>query len=234
MKRLIGALLIVSLAVIGGRYSFLKLCDISWFCLSDVNIKCPANIKQKQVLETSRLKVGESVFVQDLVRAGDALLRMPGVESVMVKRKLPSSVEIQLEPEEVVLFVKKGRIYGLTRALKLVDIGNPKEFLPVVTGLSEKRSQAYKNDIKLCYSLALYDKMQLSSKNLSGRLSEIHFLNSDKVELIFDPGGVKVLMPLRNYPESLNRLVTLDSTGILGNSGSFDMTAGKMVVKNGV
>jgi len=234
VKRLIGALLIVSLAVAGGRYSFLKLSEISWFCLWEVKIKCPDNIEQKQVLDTSRLKIGESVFAQDLIRAGHALLRMPGIESVKVKRKLPSSVEIQLEPEEVVLFVKKNKIYGLTRALKLVDIGNPKEFLPVVTGLSDSRSQVYQNDIKLCYSLALYDKMRLSSKNLSGRLSEIHFLDSDKVELIFDPGGVKVLIPLRNYPESLNRLVTLDSKGILGNSGSFDMTAGKMVVKNGV
>jgi hypothetical protein len=52
--------------------------------------------------------------------------------------------------------------------------------------------------------------------------------------LIFDPGGVKVLMPLRNYQKSLARLVLLDNKGILGNSGSFDMTAGKMVVKDGV
>jgi cell division septal protein FtsQ len=234
VKRLIGAILIVGLAVTAGRYVFIKLGDISWFCLSDVNIDCPDNIEQKQALVTSRLKIGESIFVQDLVRAGDALLRMPGVESVKVKRKLPSSVEIRMEPEEVVLFVKKNKIYGLTRALKLVDIGSPKEFLPVVTGLSDMRSQNYQNDIKLCYSLELYDNMKISSKNLSGRLSEIHFLDSDRVELIFDPGGVKVLLPLRNYPESLARLVTLDSAGILGNSGSFDMTTGKIVVKNGV
>lgn len=234
MKRLIGAILIVGLALAAGRYAFIKLSNISWFCLADVSIKCPDNIEKQQVLNTSRLKIGESIFIQDLVRAGDALLRMPGVESVMIKRKLPSSVEIELEPEEVVLFVKTNKIYGLTRALKLVDIGNPIEFLPLVTGLSDKRSQDYQNDIKLCYSLALFDKLQLSSKNLSVRLSEIHFLESDKVELIFDPGGVKVLLPLRNYPESLDRLATLDNTGILGNSGSFDMTAGKMVVKNGV
>ncbi|MCP4583328.1 MAG: FtsQ-type POTRA domain-containing protein [candidate division Zixibacteria bacterium] len=234
MKRLIGAILIISAAVTAGRFAFIELTGLSWFCLSDVEINCPESIEKDKVLEVSKFKIGEPVFGQDFGQAADSLIKIPGIEAVSVKRRLPGSVKIDLEPEAVVLFVKKKKIYGLTRALKLVEIDRPDYYLPVVTGLSEKKTYRYRDNMKLCYSLALYENMESLSRNLSGRLAEIHFRDTRQVELIFDPGGVKVLLPLRNYQESLARLVLLDNKGILGNSGSFDMTAGKMVVKNGV
>jgi hypothetical protein len=142
-------------------------------------------------------------------------------------------VEINLYPDEVILFVKIKKLYGLTRGLKLIGVTKPDTILPVVTGISGSKKNSYSDKIKLCYALEIYHELRNLSDNLANRLSEIHFKRSDLVYLYFDPGGVKVIMPLRNYDKALPRLVLMDNRGILGNSGSFDMRAGKMVVKGG-
>jgi len=234
MKRLIGALIIVALAVVGGRYAFVGISGLSWFRLAEVEISCPEHLTEKQVLEASRLKIGESIFDQQLDAAGDSLMNLPGVEAVDVRRKLPSKVIIDIYPEEVVLFVKTDKMYGLTKGLKLIDLKAMDHVLPVVTGLSTAKKYTYQNKLNLCYALSLYEQLCSLSDNLTGRLSEIHFVDNSRVEMFFDPGGAKVLLPLRDSRAALSRLVVLDSRGILGNSGSFDMTAGKMVVRHGV
>jgi len=234
MKRLIGALVIVFLALGAGRYAYYSLSKSTWFNLSNVEINCPDQIDPDDILKTSGLKIGESIFHQDIESAGNTLLETPGIEAVKINRKLPGSVEINMTMDRIELFARTNRLYGLTRSLKLVDITDRKLVLPVITGLTGSGRQSYNEKMKLCYAVDIYDTLRLLSKSLADRLSEIHFCKQDEAELFFNPGGVKVLINFRNYKKALYRLTVLDLKGILGNSGSFDMTAGKMVVKNGV
>ncbi|OQX92560.1 MAG: hypothetical protein B6D58_02425 [candidate division Zixibacteria bacterium 4484_95] len=243
MKKLLGAFIIVSLAVVTGRYVYLELSRLPFFNLSEVEIKCPENIDRGDVLEISGLKIGESIFYQDLNKATDSLLEIRGVQSVKIRRLLPASIRINLETDELVLFVKTDKIYGLTKSQKLLRVANPKNILPVVTGLGVVKSQNvrdgniksnmldYFDKVKLCYAIDVYEEMRMLSENLANRLSEIHFTGSDRIVLYFDPGGVKVLLPLQGRRKALSRLSVLDFNGILGNSGSFDMTGGRMVVR---
>jgi hypothetical protein len=232
MKRLAGALIIVSLAAIAGRYAYSELSKLSWFNLTEVRIDCSNRTKQEDILKASNLKIGESIFKQDLEYAGNALLEIPGVEVVKINRQLPSSVEIKLVSDQIELLIKTNKLYGLTRTLKLIDIENLELVLPVVTDVMGSSNLSYSNKMKSCYALMIHDQLRLLSSSLADRLSEIHFCKSGMVELFFNPGGVKVLLHLRNHQMALNRLSILDSKGLLGNSGSFDMTAGRMVVKS--
>lgn len=246
MKRLLGAVVVVSMAVIAGRYVYLELNRLPFFRLSEIEIKCPDYIDKADVLRTAGLKIGDSIFYQDLDKATNSLLEMTGVQAVKVKRLLPASIKIQLEADEVVLFVKADMIYGLTPSQKLVTLANPKNILPVVTGLDVVKSQNiqtghwsssgfnYSDRVRLCYAIKIYEELKTLSENLADRLSEMHFTGFNQVELFFDPGGLKVLLPLRDRQRALSRLSLLDFNGILGNSGSFDMTGGRMVVKSGV
>lgn len=246
MKKLLGAFVIVSLAVIAGRYVYLESSRLPFFRLSEIEIKCPENVDRGDVLEISGLKIDESIFYQDINKAADSLLEMRGVQSVKVKRLLPASIRIHLETDELVLFVKADRIYGMTKGQKLVRVINPENILPVVTGLNVVKSQniqvgniksnnlGYSDKIKLCYAIEVYEELRMLSENLANRLSEIHFAGSDRIVLYFDPGGVKVLLPLQGRRKALSRLSVLDFNGVLGNSGSFDMTGGRMVVKSGI
>jgi len=233
MKRLIGVFVIVSIALASGRYAYHSLSKLTWFNLSNVEINCPDQIDAGDILKTSGLKIGESIFRQDIEFAGNTLLEIPGIEAVKVSRKLPGSVEIDMILDRIELFARTNRLYGLTRSLKLVDITDRKLVLPVITGLTGSGKLGFNEKMKLCYAVAIYDTLRMLSKSLADRLSEIHFCKPDEVELFFNPGGVKALINLRNYRKALYRLTVLDLKGILGNSGSFDMTAGRMVVKNG-
>ena len=234
MKRLVGALIIIALAIAAGRFTYLKAADLSWFKLANVEISCPEHLTENQVLQASALQVGESIFKQNIQLAGERLIALPGVEVIEVQRVLPSKVKIDVYPEKVVLLVKTHKLFGLTRALKMIELKQMDQVLPVVTGLKNSKKSQYDDKIKLGYALSIYGKLNTLSENLAGRLSEIHFTNDDKVNMYFDPGGVKITVPLRDYEQALTRMVILDNKGLLGNSGSFDMTAGKMVVKDGV
>ena len=237
MRRLLGAMIIVSLAIAGGRLAFAKIADLPWFCLAEIKVVCPRQVEQGEVIKASRLRTGQSIFKQNLEMASAELLRLPGIEAVTVSRKLPSTVAIDLAPEETVLFVKTDKIMGLTRALKLTRVDSGDMILPVVTGVSGKAGSNNRDRLKLCYALAMHDELLALSPNLASRLAEIHYVigyrddEAGLVELYFDPGGVKVLISLRNYEATLKRIVLLDNSGMLGNSGFFDMTAGRMVIK---
>lgn len=233
MKRLIGAFIIVALAVVSSRFAFINLSELSWFNLSDVHINCPGQIDEAKVMETSMLKLNESIFHQDIESACKALIEMPGVEAVKIKRKLPKSLEIDLKADKVELFVRTNKLYGLTRSLKFVDVKNSKTILPVITGLVNSKKLSYKDKMMLGYAITINDKLKKLSNTLADRLSEIHFGKPGTVALIFNPGGVRVLLHLRNHEEALYRLSMLDVKGILGNAGYFDMTAGRMIVRGG-
>ncbi|MCD6161645.1 MAG: FtsQ-type POTRA domain-containing protein [candidate division Zixibacteria bacterium] len=231
MKRLIGAFIIVAMATAGGRFTFISLSQLSWFNLSDVQINCPDKIDTDKVMETSGLKLDESIFHQDIESACKALIEMPGIESVKIKRKLPKLLEIDMKADKIELFARTNKLYGLTRSLKFVDAKNSKTILPVITGLTSSKKLSYRDKMMLGYALTINDKLKKLSDTLAHRLSEIHFGKYGTVALIFNPGGVRVLLHLRNHEEALYRLSTLDVKGILGNSGFFDMTAGRMIVR---
>lgn len=234
MKRLIGALIILSLAIGGARFAYLKVIDISFFKLASIEVNIRDGFDKDKIIKVSRLKIGESVFRQDFAAAANNLLALPGVERVRVSRNLPSKATIDIYGEEVVLFVKASNLYGLTRAARIIDLNGQETVLPVVTGINERKKTNYREKLKLCYALDLYRNLNRLSANLAGRLSEINVEDRETAVMYFDPGGVKVVLPLRNYDTALSRLVLLDNKGVLGNSGSFDMTAGKVVVRNGV
>jgi cell division septal protein FtsQ len=234
VKRLVGAFIIIAFAVAAGRVAYLQAANLKWFKLADVEISCPEHLSEDQVLKASALRVGESIFRQNFELAGERLIALPGVEVIEVQRVLPSKVKIDVYPEKVVLLVKTHKLFGLTRGLKLIELKQMDQVLPVVTGLGNTHKSDYTDKIKLGYALSIYTRLNALSENLAGRLSEIHFTGDDNVDMYFDPGGVKVVVPLRDYQQALARMVIIDNKGLLGNSGSFDMTAGKMVVKDGV
>lgn len=234
MKRLIGAIIIGAIAFAGARYAYINFIEISFFEVSSIEISCPDSFDKNKVIKASRLKVGESIFRQDFKSAARYILELPGAEQVKVERVLPSKVKIEIFAEEIVLFVKAQNLYGLTRTSKIVPLSSFNAVLPIVTGIDELKKTNYNEKLKLCYALGIYSRLTRFSKTLADRLSEINVENRNEAVMYFDPGGVKVIIPLRDYDKALSRLVQLDNKGILGNSGSFDMTAGKVVVRNGV
>jgi hypothetical protein len=242
MKRFIGAIIIVGLASIAARVTYMKVNSLPLFNLNQVNINCPANLDRQEVIRNSHLTLGESIFKQDLRIASMRLLDLPKVEAISINRRLPSAIDIKIEAEEAVLLVKAECLYGLTRGQKLMKIDQPELILPLVTGIEGDYGSAsvkssgyyYPDQIKLFYALNIYGAIRIFSDSLGDRLSEIHFADLNNAELYFDPHGLKVVLPLRGYLQALSRLSIMDSRGLLKESGVIDMSGGRMINRTGV
>jgi len=232
MKRIVGAFLIIALAMIGSRFTYLKISDSSWFSLTDIRFKCPETIDTSKLAEVADFKLGESVFKQDLITACKNLSELAGIEEVNIRRILPHGIEIDIMPDKAELMILAGKVKGLTRRLKIIDMRDRKTVLPVVTGIKISSKPKYDDRLKMSYAFAIFDKLTFLSKNLSSRLSEIHFRKDDKIELYFNPSGAKAVMNLAYFELALQRLCIIDDQGLLGNSGSFDLSTGRIVIKN--
>jgi hypothetical protein len=241
MKKLIGAIILISLAVVSARFAYMQVNNIPWLNLSQVNVQCPPEIQKQSVVSGSQLAIGQSIFKQDIETASKRLLGMPNVQAVTIKRRLPSTIDIQMETEQTILLVKAERLYGLTCGQKLVEIDQPDD-IPLVTGIEGDYSTQmvlnsgyyYADQIKLCYAIRIYGALRAISPSLSERLSEIHFIDINKVELYFDPKGLKVIVPIRGYPQSLARLAAIDSKGLFKDTVVIDMSGGRMINRSGV
>jgi cell division septal protein FtsQ len=233
MKRLIGAFLIISMALVAGRLAYDGLTRLPWLKLRHVEINCEKKLNKDEILKVGGFNLNESVFGQDLQYAATRLVNLPGIEKVNVERNLPDRIMVSITPDQIVLLAMIDRLQGLTRTLKLIDLENSDQVLPVITGLSRARRLSYAERMKLCYGLQIYDYLKKASSTLAGRLSEIHFADSRTVELFFNPGGLKVVMNLRQLEISMKRLSVMDTKGLLGNAGAFDMTAGRIIIWSG-
>jgi len=232
MKRLVGVFLIVSLAVIGGRFSFIKMSESSWFELREIAVKTDIDLNHDKIAEASQLEIGESVFKQNYKAACNNLSRLAGVEDVYITRDLPGKINIELKPDSIELLISSGKLKGLTRKLKIIDLDSEKLVLSIVTGIGIGKKSSYAIKTKLSYALSIHHALNTISKNLSSRLSEIHFMKDDKVILYFNPLGAKAILNMANFRTALARLSIIDNKGLLGNSGSFDLTTGRIVIRN--
>jgi cell division septal protein FtsQ len=135
MKKVIGTIILVISAVISARIAYLEIDGIPMLNLSRINIKCPPEIEKQTIINRSNLAVGQLIFKQDIKSASDRLLAIPNVEAVTINRRLPSTIDIQLETERTILLVKAERLYGLTEGQKLVEVNQDERILPLVTGI---------------------------------------------------------------------------------------------------
>lgn len=242
MKKLIGAIIIIILAVISGRLAYLQVNNIPMLNLSRVNISCPPELEKQTIVNSSNLALGQSIFKQDIKNACDRLLAMPNVEAVTIRRHFPSTIDIQIETEQTILLVKAERLYGLTEGQKMVEMEQDENILPLVTGIEGdygtqtviNSAYYFTDQIKMCYAIELYNALSKISPSLTERLSEIHFVGLEKVELFFDPHGLKVIMPIRGYQKSLERLAAIDNRDLLKDTLVIDMSRGRMINKSGV
>ena len=242
MKRAAGIFILVAAAIILARIAYLQVGRIPFFELTNVRVDCPDGMNKSDLITKSHLRIGECIFRQDLKRASHRLMELPGVQGVSISRQLPSTVDIVLQPDDTLLLVKADRFYGLTRSKRLVGINQVNNILPLVTGIGGSRLDApgglsrmyYIDQVRLCYALMIIDKIKSLSVSLENIISEIHFTDNWAVEIYLDPNGLKVLLPLRNLDEALSRLAEMETRGILKESGSVDMSYGRMICRAGI
>lgn len=109
------------------------------FAVKDVVAQGFSRLSKEQVLAESGIRLGENLFKLDLALVERRLLRNPWVAQVRVARRLPSSVDIEIqEREAAALALVLGQLFLVNRqgeTFKPVTPQDPTD-LPLITGIA--------------------------------------------------------------------------------------------------
>lgn len=73
-----------------------------WFHVTQVNVTGNSQVESADLIEASGIKKGESIFAFRMGSVEESLLKVPYIQTVRAKRKLPKTVEIQVTESRAV------------------------------------------------------------------------------------------------------------------------------------
>ena len=73
--------------------------------LSQIEVQTDGTLQREQILKTTGLREGESIFRVNLARVHDALQQLPQVDEVQITRKLPSEIDIRITERKPVAWI---------------------------------------------------------------------------------------------------------------------------------
>jgi cell division septal protein FtsQ len=161
MKKFILTISVAVIAVVAGRYAFLYAGQIPWFRLNSVQLNCRGELDRQIALKKTRFEIGGSIFKQDLAKACNNLMDMPEIQAVSITRELPSTIQVQVETDKIVLLVKADKLYGLTRGQRLIEVDDPNLELPIVSGIEAGSNGFMPRNAGLYYG----DKVKLRAQD---------------------------------------------------------------------
>jgi|GEM_PF-1491394 len=241
MKKAAALTLAIGLGILGGRLAYLQAGRLSLFKLQEIRVKCASDIDNESIISSSGLRIGESVFEQDLRRAVANIMQMPAVRQAEITRKPFGTIEIDIQTEEPMLLAKFERLYGLTRSQKIMTVAEPDLQLPIVTGFQNRNARDLATDksigwpdrLRLSYAISIMEQAKSVSPGLAARISEINISNLSQANIFIEPMAIKVIIPLNNIEKSFQRLARLDELNRLGEAGIIDMRGGRVISRIG-
>ena len=109
------------------------------FAIKDIQLHGLVRVAQPQIIAESGISVGENLFRLNLGQVEKRLLKNPWISRAKVSRKLPSSINVDIEEREALaLAVISSRLFLVNRlgeSFKEVEPGDPSD-MPLITGVS--------------------------------------------------------------------------------------------------
>jgi cell division protein FtsQ len=176
----------VSLAVAWGSRRYLMTSPR--FSLEQVVMSGQKTRTKDALLARAGIKMGENVFAIDLDAARRKMLGDPYVKDAILSRRLPDTIDIDIEERVPVAAVAVGsETFLVTRdgeAFKHLEVGDPSD-LPIITGLraelAEDDREAFAQSIRRALDVAVdYQQSPLAGKM---PLEEIHFQAGEGITL---------------------------------------------------
>lgn len=128
------------------------------FAVSNIKVLSNSQVKREDILAVCHLEEGMNSLTVDIRAAEQALLKNPWIESVSIRRQLPSTVVIEIQERTPRFFAtKNGSLYYITekgeiiapvtaknfRSLPVLEIGpGGEDSMPLVSEFLEEFSQA--------------------------------------------------------------------------------------------
>ncbi len=130
--------IIISLTII---FILIILMFTPIFKIKEIKVSNNVRVDTETVIKVSGITEGDNIFRINKIRANHQLEKIPFVESVKIKRHIPSKIEIVLNENTECAFIKfMGNYIGIDMNGKILEILQSDDGidLPVVTGISLK------------------------------------------------------------------------------------------------
>ncbi len=180
------------------------------FSIRNVRVEGTQRRSAEQVAETAGLKMGANIFSADPERTRIRLLQDPWIERASIKRKLPSTILVEIVEREAAAAVAIGpELYLCTHEgepFKRIEPGDPSS-LTVITGLSpeelaQDRARAIKRIRNALELLADYEQRG-PSKRLP--IGEVALAKDGTARLIVGKDGVTIELGVAPYRQKILR-----------------------------
>ena len=159
------------------------------FQIKEIKVLNNVRVDTETVLKVSGISEGDNIFRINKIKANRQLEKMPFVESVKIKRHIPSKIEIILNENTECAFIKfMGNYIGIDMNGKILEILQSDDGieLPVVTGISLKsftigKKTAFNDsgDDKIMFELLEH----LKTNEIAQYVKAINFKKDGKLQL---------------------------------------------------
>jgi len=210
VKVLSGVLLVavVSAALALGLHHYAR--TTPRFAIVDVSIVGTRRLSREDVLGALGLRLGENIFTFDTGIATRKLRQSPWVRSAEVRRRLPSTIEIELsEHQPAALLALAGKTFLVSEdglPIKEVEPADPHD-LPLLTGISlaelgrDRRAELGRIQAALDL-LGTYAELPLA-KNYPPE--EVHLAEDGSAVLVVGTAGLSLYLGAPPWTASLHR-----------------------------
>lgn len=234
MLRIFLKLVLLMLAVAGGRLAYDKALDLPLFALKTVAITGNSGISEDTLIGITGLEKGKSIYRQDLRYALSRIMKQPGVINCSIERGYFSNISIDIDKAEPALLVNSGELNALSREGMILPLNATLPILPIVSGRKFAGLRCYDRlkDPDIAYAIETYDALMAVSPDLTARLSEINFAHSDIMRLYFSPAGSEVLLDKSDIENCIRRLAVLADSGMIDDTTMLDLRFGPVMLES--
>lgn len=186
------------------------LLESGYFDVQQVRVENHARVSEADILESSDIKIGDSLFDLELYLIGRKIEEQPWIARADVERIFPDQVVIRVIERQPRAIIDLDYLYYVDAGgdiFKMLEAGDLLDF-PVISGI-DRQSLLEQDDKSIdCLRLALSLLDELEKRPLFNLedVSQVHYDAQDGLIVHTQIGGVPVLMGRDGFAAKLDRL----------------------------
>lgn len=204
-------LAIVAVAVpLGVFMGYLHVVSTPYFAVKDVSIKGAKLLEKDRILSIAGIDDGVNVFDVDVRRAEQRLVAYPWIRRARVEKRLPQTLNIEIEERAAAALLVDGSSYVLLdadgepfKSLEPSDEVDELLTLPLVTGISRAEAQDEHGQELVVEAMEV---VRLAKSYNLPPLSEVHIDPVMGLSIVPAESGIEIRLGRGKYSERLDRL----------------------------
>jgi|GEM_PF-534473 len=187
-----------------------------YFALEAVQMKGAQRASQATLLRLAGVQVGDNLFKADAAAVHDAVAAHPWVDTVVVDKRYPRTLEIEVREHEPVVLVALGHLYYANAEGEIVKRYSPgeQESLPIVTGLSRTQIESDDPQAKhmLAEAVAFIDVWAHTLGDDAPKVAEVNVDPVMGLSFLLQEDSGRVLLGSRPWPHKIQRYQQVQQT----------------------